>query len=466
LLSKRVRLNSTRHILLKISQLHMKQILVFAIFFLCIMSFPAMAQDIIKKGESLNLERCIEIALKKQPVIAAAVGNVDVNTSLLGQAKSNYYPQINWSSSYNRVLPASNRNFVSSTGTAGSSGGIISSSGTSGSFDEYSTGFGLNQLIYDFGKTPSQVKIQNLTLDSSRSDLENTTDQIILAVKQAYYGVVQAKYNVLVAKDTVKQTSQHLDQAKGFYEVGTHPKFDVIKAEVDLSNAKLNLIRNENALKISIVSLNNAMGIPDAPEYSIDENMSFARYEVTLEDALTKAYQNRPDLKSIVSKRQAAERSIELARTGYYPVLTGSASYSWSGEKLSSLDHGWDVGAALTFPLFNGFLTKYQVDEAKANLNILRANEESLKQTIFQDVQQAYLTLRAAEEAIPTAKLGVDQSQENLDIANGRYKAGVGNPIEVTDAEVGLANSRTFYIQALYADKVAQAALEKAMGLR
>ena len=444
----------------------MRQLVSFAIFFAIMLPSGVNAQDIIKKGESLNLKRCIEIALKKQPVIAAAVGNVDVNTSLVGQAKSNYYPQINWSSSYNRVLPASNRNFVSSTGTTGSSGGVISSSGASGSFDEYSTGFGLNQLIYDFGKTPSQVKIQNLNLDSSRSDLENTTDQTILTVKQAYYGVVQAKYNVLVAKDTVKQTSQHLDQAKGFYEVGTHPKFDVIKAEVDLSNAKLNLIRNENASKISIVSLNNAMGIPDAPEYSIDENMSFARYEITLEDALTKAYQNRPDLKSIVSKREAAGRSIELARTGYYPVLTGSASYSWSGEQISSLDHGWDVGAALTFPLFNGFLTKYQVEEAKANLNILRANEESLKQTIFQDVQQAYLTLRAAEEAIPTAKLGVEQSQENLDIANGRYKAGVGNPIEVTDAEVGLANSRTSYIQALYADKVAQAALEKAMGLR
>jgi outer membrane protein len=427
---------------------------------------PALAQDVVNKGETLNLERCIEIALKKQPGIAAAVGNVDVNKSLVGQAKSGYYPQINWSSSYNRVSPASNRNFFTTGGSTGSSGGVISSGGRSGSFDEYSTGFGLNQLIYDFGKTPSEVNIQNLTLDSSRSDLKNTTDQIILTVKQAYYGVVQAKYNVLVAQDTVKQTSQHLEQAKGFYEVGTHPKFDVIKAEVDLSNAQLNLIRNQNALRISIVALNNAMGIPDAPEYSIDENMPFARYEMTLEEALTKAYKNRPDLKSIVSKRQAAERSIGLARTGYYPVLTGNASYSWSGEKLSSLEHGWDVGAALTFPLFSGFQTKYQVEEARANLNILKANEESLKQTIFQEVNEAYLTLRAAEDAIPTAKLGVGQSQENLDIANGRYKAGVGNPIEVTDAEVGLANSRTSYIQALYADKVAQAALEKAMGVR
>jgi outer membrane protein TolC len=85
---------------------------------------------------------------------------------------------------------------------------------------------------------------------------------------------------------------------------------------------------------------------------------------------------------------------------------------------------------------------------------------------VFLEVEQAYLTLRSAEEAIPTAKLGVEQAQENLDIANGRYAAGVGNPIEVTDAEVSLANARLAHILALYADKVAQANLEKAMGMR
>jgi len=437
----------------------MRRIIPFMVFFIFVIPLIVKAEELIKKGESLTLERCIEIALKLQPTITAARNTVNVNESRIGQAKANYYPQINWSSSYSRIKPAS--------GSSGSSSGIPSGSlgNSNKAFDQYSTGFGLSQTIFDFGKTPTQVKIQNLNLDSSRSDLRNTTDQIILAVKQAYYGVVQAKYNVLVAEDTVKQTQQHLEQAKGFYEVGTKPKFDVTKAEVDLSNAKLNLIRNENAFKISIVNLNNAIGIPAAPEYTLDENMTFAKYEITLEDALEKAYKNRPDLQSIVTKNQAAENSVQLAKTGYYPVLAGNASYDWSGEKFP-LEHGWNVGATVSFPLFSGFLTKYQVEEAKANLNVLKANEESLRQTIFLEVQEAYLTLRAAEEAIPTAKLGVEQAQENLDIANGRYAAGVGNPIEVTDAEVGLANARTSYIQALYVDKVAQASLEKAMGIR
>jgi outer membrane protein len=169
---------------------------------------------------------------------------------------------------------------------------------------------------------------------------------------------------------------------------------------------------------------------------------------------------------SSIAKRQAAETSIDLAKTGFYPVVTGNASYGWSGGKLSSLNDGWDLGAAISFPLFSGYLTKHQVEEAKANLNVLKANEESLRQNIFSDVQQAYLNLKQAEESIPTAELGVKQAEENFEIANGRYAAGVGNPIEVTDAEVLLANAKLSYIQALYNYKVSQASLEKAMGLK
>ena len=439
----------------------MKWFISFILFFIFTMPFEGGAEEIIKKRESLNLERCVGIALKMHPNIAAAVHNVNANVSRIGQSKANYYPQINWSSSYSRVSSASGR-----SGSSFSSAGTTSSlSGESGSFDQYSTGFSLSQYIYDFGKTPSQVRIQNFNLDSSRSDLENVTEQVIFNVRQTYYGVLQAKRNRDISAETVKQFQQHLEQAKGFYTVGTKPKFDVTKAEVDLSNAKLNLIKSENALRLAVVNLNNAMGIPDAPEYILEDNLSFQKYNMTFEDALSKAYQSRPDLKAIVAKRQAAGSSMELAKTGYYPVLTGNAAYSWTGEKFP-LEHGWNVGAALSFPLFSGFLTKYQVEEAKANLNVLNANEESQRQTIFSDVQQAYLNLKDAEERIPTAELGVKQAEENFEIANGRYAAGVGNPIEVTDAEVLLSNAKLSYIQALYDYRIAQASLEKAMGLQ
>jgi outer membrane protein len=428
--------------------------LIILLSFMLLIPFSAGAQEIIKKSESLNLERCIEIALKMQPNILAATGTVRATESRIGQAESNYYPQVNWSSSYSRIKSASS--------SSGTSNGTLGRTG--GSFDQYSAGFNVSQTIYDFGKTPTQVKIQKYNFDSSRSDLENVSEQIIFNVRQAYYGVLQTRRNMEVAAESVRQFKQHLEQAKGFFTVGTKPKFDVTKAEVDLGNAKLNLILAENALRLAVVNLNNSIGVPDAPEYALEDNLSFQKYDITLEDALSKAFQGRPDLKSVVARRQASESSIDLAKTGYYPVLTGNAAYSWAGERFP-LEHGWDVGAALSFPIFSGFLTKYQVQEAKANLNVLKANEEAVKQTVISDVQQAFLNLKAAEERVPTAKLNVEQATENLDIANGRYSAGVGNPIEVTDAQVSLITAKTSYIQALYDYRVAQAGLEKAMGI-
>ncbi len=442
----------------------MKRVIPLVFFFIFIAVSRGQAEDIIQKGEQLNLDRCIEIALMKNPTLVAAKNTVNVIGSTVGQAKANYYPQLNWTSGYSRISPLSGG---TSTSFSSSSTGTTSiSSGTSGAFDQYTSGATLSQNIYDFGRTSSQVKIANFNFDASRSDLENVTEQVIFTVKQSYFAVVQAKYNRGVVEDTVKQTQQHLEQAKGFYEVGTKPKFDVIKAEVDVSTAQLNLIKAGNDFKIAVVNLNNAMGIPAAPEYTLQENLTFEKYEITFEEALARAYENRPDLQSAVSKRLAADTGIDSAKANYYPFLTGDAAYNWVGGRIDQMEHGWNVGAVLSFPIFSGFLTKYQVEQAKANLDVLKANEETLRQTVFLDVQQAYLTLRAAEEAIPTAKLGVEQAQENLDIANGRYAAGVGSPIEVTDAEVSLATARLAHIQALYADRVAQASLEKAMGKR
>ena len=448
----------------KVEEGMMKSFIAFVICMACAFPLKGEAEDIIRKGELLSLQRCIEIALMKNPSIVAARGTMDVNESLVGQAKSNYYPQISWTGGYSRISP------IPGSVVAITQGGATVSAGSTvtsvSAYDQWTNSFTLSQNIYDFGRTSTQVQIQKLNYDSSKSSLENVEQQVIQSIKQTFYAVVQAKYNKLVVEDTIKQTEQHLEQAKGFYEVGTKPKFDVIKAEVDLSTAKLNLIKAENDYRIAVVNLNNAMGVPGAPDYTLQENLSFGKYEITFEEAMSRAYDNRPDLKSVVAQRQAAGVGIDSAKTGYYPFLTGNASYNWAGGIVSELDHGWNVGVVITFPIFSGFLTKYQVQQAKSNLEILKSNEESARHQVFLDVQQAYLNLRAAEEAIPTAKLGVEQAQENLDIANGRYAAGVGNPIEVTDAEVSLANARLAHIQTLYADKVAQANLEKAMGMR
>lgn len=404
----------------------------------------------VKTEDVFTLEECIFIALKKNPHLAAAENTVNVFESRVGQAQSNYYPQLNATGAYDRIksLPRTSSTIL---GTR--------------AYDSYTGSVNLSQLLLDFGKTSSQVDISKYNLQASRSDLDSTTDDIIFSVKQAYYGLLQAQRNRELAVELVKQAEAHQEQAKGFYEVGTRAKFDVLRADVDLSNAKLALIRAENARKVALVVLKNAMGVPEALDRPVEDSLSYKKYQVTFDEALARAYENRPDLRALIARRQAAEESINFAKKGYYPVVSGNASYNWGGQDFP-LDEGWTVGAMLTFPLFNGFLTMNQVAEARSNLYILRANEESTKQQILLDVQQAYLSLQEAEESIATADLAVKQAQENLDLANGRYAAGVGSPIETTDALTSYANAQVSYNAALYNYKLAQATIEKAMGVR
>ena len=422
----------------------------FRIFFfisLIVITFQSVKAEemTINKGEVLTLERCIDIAISKNPNIDLADSTTKVYESRVGQVKSGYLPQINLSSGYNRL-------------------NSITNVGIDRDNNSYSGSVGVNQLIYDFGKTPTKVKIQDLNLGSSKYDLDDTVISVAYSVKQSYYNALTAKISKDIHTQSINQYEQHLRQAKAFFEVGTKPKIDVTTAEVNLSNAKLNYIKADNLYKNAIANLNNAMGMPDAPEYDIDnifafkhidnkradeieissksgsenspkqeddtvlksnvtkyniiDNLTFKKYDIGFEDALQTAFENRPDLKSTITKEEVANESIKLAKKDYLPVLSGAASYGLGGREFP-LDNGWSVGANVTISVFNGFLTKKQIDEAKANLNVAMSSVEILKQNIYLQVKQAYINLTEAEKRIPVAEMTVNQAKEYFDLANG-----------------------------------------------
>lgn len=426
----------------------MQKKIIMIITLILLIPLTVKAAEMITEAAAYNLGKCIGIAMEKHPTLRASAGTIRANESKVGQAKANYYPQVNLSTSYQRIGPANTPGIVSRN-----------------SYDQYSTDVSLGMTLFDFGKTSTQVKIQDLNVNASRADYEDTKAQVILNVKNAYYNLLQNQRNRDVAVDTMKQFQQHLDQANAFFRIGTKPKFDVTKAEVDLGNARLNVLKAENAVRIARITLKDAMGISENADFEIVDNLAYKKNHIQFNDVLNMAFSNRPDLRSIAARRQAAESSIELAKKGYYPTLSGSAGYGFSGDNFP-LGSGWNAGASLSIPLFSGLSTKYQVDEARANLDVLKSDEDSVRQAIRLDVQQAYLNVQDAAEQISVAELTVLQAKENYDLAEGRYRTGVGNPIEVADSIITLNNARAGLNTALYNYKIAQAALDKAIGAK
>lgn len=402
----------------------------------------------IREGEELTLERVVEIALQRQPEIMAAQGTVDAGRGRVGQARAQFFPQIDGSVGVSRFSP---------------SGSYANPNGNDASYSQYTAGVNVNQMLYDFGKTATRVAIQNTSVESSLADLASVEDQVVLNVKLAFFDLLTMLRKRDVAAQAVTQFEKHRNQAQGFFDAGVKPKYDVTKAEVDLSNAKLDLIRAENNVRLGKVSLNAAMGFSQTPKYEIKGSLDFEPFPVSLEQALEQAEAHSPDLKALLLRKKAAEKSVLLARKGNYPYLSGSTSATYGGEKFP-LDEGWDVGLALSFPVFNGNKTAYEVNEAEANLAVISANEAGLRLKIYKQIQQGYLVLLEAEKRIQTTQLVIGQAEENYTIASGRYEAGVGNPVEVADADVSLSKARTSHVEALNDYKIAQAVIEQVVG--
>ncbi len=423
----------------------MNKIMLFLLLLIFLIGSECYGADAIGAGNVLNLQQCIDIALRKHPDLSAAKGTVKASESKIGQARASYYPQLTFQSGYDR------------------SGTSAPSSLRSDPYNKYSNYLTLSQNLFDFGKTSTQVEIKALGKESSEADRQDIESRVIFNVKQYYYGVLQSRMSREVAQETVNQFQQHYEMAKAFFETGKSSRIDVTSAEVNLSNARVNLLKAENALRLAKVNLNNAIGITNAPEYEIKDDLTYLSYEIPLTTALQTAYNNRPDLLSLTRRKEALERTVDLTKKDYLPVLSGNASYGYTGYD-SSMDKDWNIGVTLTFPLFTGLSTKYQVEEARANLDVLRANEDTLRQKVYLEVESAYLALKEAEERISAGKIVVGQAEENLELAKGRYASGVGSYIEITDAFISLNNAKMTYITALSDFSVTQAGLQKAMG--
>jgi outer membrane protein TolC len=395
----------------------------------------------------VEVDECVKIALEHHPAIQSAMSNADVYKSRIAQAWANYFPTFSAGISYSRNnaqditthAPVQNYDLYYVPSIAG------------------------NMLLFDFGKTKAQADIAKRSYESAKYSLENTINSVIFLVKQSYYNLLFAQQQVRVYEETVRDYELHLEQAKAYYEIGTKAKIDVLTAESNLGKAKLGLIQANNTLKVAYVQLSNAMGMPEFKDYNVIDNLKMKSYDIGVDDAVNTAYDTSPELLAAKKRADASEVLVRATKRAFTPDLSGFAGYSRGGRHINT-DDGYQIGAQLSYSTVNLLLLKKQVDEAKATYKKELADYENIKQNIYYEVNQAYLNLVAAQESITVAKLSMDQAKEQYDQASGRYKVGLGDAIELKDAETTYRNSQLDYYNTLLNYHVSAANLEKLMG--
>jgi len=423
-----------------------------SVFILLLLASAALSPPALA-AQTLTLRDCIETALGKQPTIQAAQQGVNAGKGRETQSGSPLLPQLNASTGYSVSRAA---------------GGAFGSSVTKG----YNTTLSLNVLLYDFGKTGNALDAARWGTRSSEHELERTVQDVVLSVKQAYYAVLAAKKLVEVAQKTIEQTESHLKQAQAFFLAGSKPRFDVTRAEVEVNNAKLGLINAKNSVRIQTIVLNNAMGIDPGQPTEIENQLPAVPAMTTLEQAQADALKDRPEMFKAEADIEAAKAQLQSEEAAYFPTLSANGSYNLAsgtaemGAFRGDIGNSWNAGVLLSVPLFQGGLTKGKVSEARANLLALEFQKAAARQSILLEVNQSYADMESAKVRIDVMESSLQKARENLETAQGRYEAGIGPYLEVTDAQLSAVNAERDHVQALYDYFLAIARLLKAMGSR
>ncbi len=409
-------------------------------------------------AKPLTLEDAIMLALDRQPRIIAAQERVKAQRAVVGQAKSAYYPTIDLITNYRRSTATSR------TGSSAEP------------FDFYTGSTVMNWTIYDFGRREGSVRGERDSLDAIQYAQRTSAEDVVLGVKQAYYRYLQVIVLVRVREDTVKDRELLVRQAKGFFEVGTRPKIDLVRAESNFFLAQADLITAQNGVKIAWAQLKNAIGVRDFPERPLAEEalldrpveeltkeLGVKKPPVSLNAARETAFDLRPELKDFEAQVRAQDAAIDTARRGHLPNFLLNSSYGRRGDEFP-LQPNWEIGLRFNIPIFSGFQTTYEVQEASRNFYEIKAREEEVRQRIALEVEQSYFSLVGTGERLKATDAAVRAARENLALANGRYRVGVGSIIEITEAQVISTQAQTDHIQTIADYKIFEAELARAMG--
>jgi hypothetical protein len=298
----------------------------------------------------LNLQEATALALRQQPTIRSAQGSLTAAQARVPQAKSNYYPRLDLQT--------------------GVQTGEFKSSTTGNRQRSESTFVNLQgrQLIYDFGKTAALVDEAQAGSRVASGELERVRDLVVQNVRQAYFNLLQARRLVGVADAALARSELNLRSARGFFDVGTKPKSDVTRAEVEVANARVDVIRARNLVRFSETSLANALGLEATVPIEIEDTLTYE--PVTLDStAAPGGGPRQPPRAPAVAGPAGRVARAALRREGAIPPRPDGPRDRWLRERrrrglqptasppaCPSLTSGRFTGQ-LTWNLFEGFFT-------------------------------------------------------------------------------------------------------------
>lgn len=410
----------------------------------------------------LSLADAMNIALQQNPTILEAQNDLAASHGVVVQTRAVVMPKIQVTGQFEAIA----KNSIDTPEGANF---------TFGTDKSWTVGVRIVQSIYDGGRMLSGLRAARLTKEQAFLQYDTVVADTLLATRVAYYDVLLAAQQIVVNEASVELLSKELQDQQRRFAAGTVPRFNVLRAEVAVANARPALIRARNQYRISKNVLSNLLGynlpheIWDDIPLQLTDKFDAAPYEIDLPAAIQEALQHRTDLAALRKGSELNKEAIVNAAAGYKPSVQIFAGYgdrsSQFTNNLTIQRHGWLAGAQLSWDIFDGMLTRGKVIQAKANYEKSKTELDNAARRIELEVRTDYSTFIEARDVLASQEKVVEEAEEALRLARARANAGTGTQLDVLDAETSLTQARTTQAQALHDYDVARARLERAIGL-
>ena len=332
----------------------------------------------------------------------------------------------------------------------------------------------VTQPIYAGGKYNSMARSSRLTREAALASYQALVANTLLEVRTAYSDVLLAVEQIVVQEASKKLLERELETAHRSLEAGTVPRFNVLRAEVELANALPPLIRARNQERISRNTLALLLGCDIPADTGVDiplrtaDSLKAEPFEVSVGAALNAAWLRRPEIKAAQSTSQLRHEEVLQTRADLLPSLSGTAGYGVQNRNfIRDLDQtldGWTVGVQANWLLFDFGQTQAKVNMARAREERARLEVEDVRRRIELEVRTAFSLFMESKEVLVSQTRVIEQAEEAVRLVTARADAGSSTQLEVLSAQTALKLSRTQYSQALRDYTVARAKLERAMG--
>lgn len=421
-----------------------------------------------QKSLEMSLEECIKYGLENNKGIKIAGDKVKSARLKKDEVNTSGLPSLSLQAGYTRLSEVDPFTITVPMG------------GTSQSFtvspsllNSYSTKLTLTQPVFTGFKIDLNKDLSDQSIAASMFDLESEKTKLKYAISNAYWSLYKVTEGKKVLEEYIKTIELHLKDLNNFYAQGLITKNEVLKLDVQLSSAQVQLLETENVIQMAKLNLLNNLNLPMDTDISLKPLTTIEEIQdvPSLEVINSQALNTRPELKAMAVRIKSRETAIKLTESAWYPdiYLIGNYNYARPNQRIvptkDQFDGTWDVTLSLQYTLWNWNATSYRTQQAESDLSQTNYQYEMMKDGVLIEVKQAYLNYAANKSRINLAEKTVTQAEENYRISYNLFQKGLIRNSDLIDAEVAVFESKIKLVTSISDLKNAEALLNKAIGI-